>query len=62
MELTLQPEEATLLTQILTNYVSDLRMEISNTDSYELRQQLQRDEATIKGIIARLEQGRAASA
>ena len=62
MELTLQPEEATLLTQILTNYVSDLRMEISNTDSYKLRQQLQRDEATIKGIIARLEQGRTTSA
>lgn len=62
MELTLRPEEATLLRQILTNYLSDLRMEISNTDSYELRQTLHRDENTIKEIISRLEEHRATSA
>jgi len=62
MELKLRPAEATLLRQILTNYLSDLRMEISNTDSYELRQALHRDEDTIKELIARLEEHRAASA
>ncbi|MGH2354663.1 MAG: hypothetical protein ACRDI2_25720 [Chloroflexota bacterium] len=55
MELTLQPEEAALLERVLTNYLSDLRMEVSSTDSYDWRQTLKRDEALIKGLIARLQ-------
>ncbi|MBI4322540.1 MAG: hypothetical protein HY675_28955 [Chloroflexi bacterium] len=54
MKLDLQPEEADLLKRILVNYVSDLRMEISQTDSFDLRQELKRDEVIIKAIIERL--------
>ena len=54
MELRLAPEEADLLRQILTNYLSDLRMEIADTDSYELRQALKRDEQAVKALLARL--------
>jgi DNA-binding MarR family transcriptional regulator len=56
MQLTLQPEEATLLKQVLTRFVSDLKMEISNTEKYEMREELKADEATLKSIIERLEQ------
>ena len=54
MELTLQPRESSLLKQILENYLSDLRMEISNTEDHDLRESLKREEATIKELIARL--------
>lgn len=54
MEVTLQHHEAALLKRILENSLSDLRMEISNTENYELRESLKRDEKTIKELIARL--------
>ncbi len=56
MELVMQTEEAELLKQILTNYLSDLRMEISNTDSYDLREYLKSHEATIRALLVRLQQ------
>lgn len=55
MELTLQSDEAELLKRILTNYLSDLRMEISNTENYQLRENLQRGETILKAIIEKLE-------
>jgi hypothetical protein len=55
MELTLQPDEASLVKRILTNYLSDLRMEIGKTENYELRQELKRDEVTIKSLLTRLD-------
>lgn len=54
MQLTLQPDEATLLKDILTSYLSDLRMEIGDTENYELREDLKRDEEMIKVLLARL--------
>jgi hypothetical protein len=54
MDLSLEPDEVTLLREILSNYLSDLRMEISNTENYELRESLKRDEETIKSLLARL--------
>ncbi len=54
MQLTLSSEEAALLRRVLTNRLMDLRMEISNTGRYSLRKDLQRDEALLKGMIARL--------
>jgi hypothetical protein len=56
MELSLQPEEATLLRHILGRYLSDLRTEVAGTESYEMRQELKRDETLINQLIARLEQ------
>lgn len=62
MELTLQQSEAELLLRILRQYLSDLRMEIADTEQYEFRQGLKQDEAIIKDLIGRLEQGTAQAA
>lgn len=56
MELTLEPREAALLRRVLTDYLSELRMEVAGTEDYELREDLKGDEVVIKGLIARLEQ------
>lgn len=56
MELALQPAEVSLLHRVLSSYLSDLRMEITDTEKYELREELKSDEALLKAIIARLEQ------
>ncbi len=56
MRLTLQPNEVLLLTQILRERLSDLRMEISNTEQYEMREALKQEEERIKSILSRLEE------
>jgi hypothetical protein len=55
MELSLQPDEVTLLRQLLTRALSEMREEIAGTDSYDMRQELKRDEETLRGMLARLE-------
>jgi hypothetical protein len=62
MQLTLRPEEAALLRQVLTNYLSDLRMEIGKTEKYDWRQALKRDEALLNELLVRLQQASAPSA
>jgi hypothetical protein len=54
MELSLAPHESEVLTRVLTSALGDLRMEISNTERYELREGLKADETVIKAILARL--------
>ena len=61
MELSLQPEEVTLLTQVLTRALSELHEEFAGTESYDMRQELKRDEQTLKGLLARLEAAAGAS-
>jgi len=53
MQLTLQAAEAQLLHRILTQYLSDLRMEITDTENW--RQDLKRDEECIKSLLLRIE-------
>ncbi|MCL5263649.1 MAG: hypothetical protein M1343_00350 [Chloroflexi bacterium] len=55
MDLTLQPEEVLLLRRILVDYLADLRGEIADTDSYEMRKDLEREEAKIKALIGKLQ-------
>lgn len=57
MDLQLRGGEHGLLLRILRQYLSDLRMEIADTDQYEFRQALKEDEDVIKGLIDRLEAG-----
>ncbi|MBI3973875.1 MAG: hypothetical protein HY332_21570 [Chloroflexi bacterium] len=59
VELVLQPDEAALLERILNNYLSDLHMEITHTDSYDMRQALKDDRALARQLLARLQQLRA---
>ncbi len=54
MELHLTDTERTLLTQLLQNYLGDLRMEIRDTDSFTYRQGLKADEHALGGILGRL--------
>ncbi len=62
MEFNLQPEEGKLLARILSEYLSDLRMEISNTEKYEWRENLKQEEEMIKAMMARLNEGMAQAA
>jgi hypothetical protein len=56
MKLDLSPKEAKILKEVLSHYLSDLRMEVSNTERYELRQTMKGQEDTIGSIIERLKQ------
>ncbi len=52
--LNLSPEQAEVLKQTLTSYLSDLRLEISATDNHDFREQLKAKEETLKAILADL--------
>lgn len=54
--LELSSEEQELLQEILKNNVSDLRMEISDTDSSSFKSQLHQRKDMIKGILEKLKQ------
>ena len=54
MELTLQDDEVAYLERVLQESLSDLRMEIAGTESFDLRERLKRDEAVLKSILRRL--------
>jgi hypothetical protein len=50
----LAPEEAQELRFILETYLSDLRMEIRDTDSRDFRAQLKRREEFLKKVLKQL--------
>ena len=54
VDLKLTNEEAKELKDVLTNYVSDLRMEIADTDQYDFREGLKNKETFLKDLISRL--------
>ncbi len=51
MQLSLTIEEAQILNEVLTGYLSDLRFEIANTDSGFFREGLKEREVFLKRII-----------
>jgi hypothetical protein len=53
--LQLDARETELLLGILNNALGDLRMTIADTENFDWRQDMKRDEEVIKGLIARLE-------
>ena len=55
MQLEIDEREATMLNQVLSNYLPELRSEIANTENYNWRQDLKRDEEVIKSLIAKLQ-------
>lgn len=55
LSIELTAEEVSTLQEILTTYVSDLRMEVAGTDRMELREALKARESLLKGLLARLE-------
>jgi hypothetical protein len=56
MQLELDKEEKEILTEIVTNYLSDLRYEIGDTDSFDYRNQLRARESLLKNILTKLQQ------
>jgi len=56
--LNLTNDETKTLHGVLTEYLSDLRMEIADTDSFEFREDLKRTETLLKRLIADLEVAR----
>ena len=54
IDLKLTNEEAADLKEILTSYVSDLRMEIADTDKYEFREGLKQRKKFLNDLIGRL--------
>ena len=55
MQINLTAEEAEMLNEVLTGYLSDLRMEIADTDRMEFREGLKKMEVFIKKLILDLE-------
>jgi len=53
-QLNLTDAEATLLRSVLEDYIGDLRMEISNTDRMDFREQLKSQEAMLKRMLEAL--------
>lgn len=47
----LTDDEAQMLRQVLESYLSDLRMEIADTDSWQFREQLKEKELFLKRIL-----------
>ena len=53
-QLQLSDEQASMLREVLESYVSDLGMEIADTDSMDFRENLKAKEAFLKRIIQEL--------
>jgi len=51
----LDEREAEVLGEILRDYISDVRMEIADTDSQEFRDDLKQRETIAKDLLGRLE-------
>ncbi len=54
MTLSLTREEAEMLREILDSYLSDLRMEIADTENIRFREELKRRESFLQGILEHL--------
>jgi len=54
MQLDLDKDERDILTEIVTSYLSDLRYEIADTDSFDFRSQLKTRESILNGVLAKL--------
>jgi len=48
-------EEAEVLRSVLEEYISELRMEVANTDSMDFREELKRKEAVLKAMVKQLQ-------
>lgn len=54
MQLDLNERESTLLRTILERHLGDFRMEISDTENYDMRKSMQEDEESLKRILRAL--------
>lgn len=54
MNVQLSDEQVSLLKRVLTDDLSDLRMQITDTEDYDLRQALKHDEQLLLDILTTL--------
>lgn len=54
VELTISPKEQEILIEVLRSYLSDLRMEIADTDRMEFREMLKERKAILIKVIEEL--------
>ncbi len=52
-------EELTALEEVIKEYLTELRMEIADTDDFDFRHGLKKKSETLQGIIAKLEKSKA---
>jgi hypothetical protein len=55
IQIDLTPEEQSELRTALESYLSDLRMEISHTDSYDFRKELKERKAALEKVLRAVE-------
>ena len=56
MDLQLTTDETTLLARILASYLSDLRMEVADTDNAVMVRALKAEEDVIRALLTRVDQ------
>jgi hypothetical protein len=54
IELRLSTDEALIMRRILRSYLSDLRMEIADTDSYDFRSRLKEEKLLLEAVLEQL--------
>lgn len=55
MQSTVTPEELETLTEVLKEYLTDLRSEILDTDDYTYKQNLKHKEEVLRVVLAKME-------
>ncbi len=54
VRLELERDQAEMLREMLVSYLGDLRMEVSQTDLMDVREELKKKEVLLKDLIERL--------
>lgn len=57
IQIDLTSEKAEMLREIISTYLSDLRMEIASTENMNFREELKKKEEFLKELLPRLEKG-----
>lgn len=55
IQIELTSEKAEMLREIISTYLSDLRMEIAGTENMDFREELKKKEEFLKQLLPRLE-------
>jgi hypothetical protein len=57
VRLEFEPHESSMMNEILRSYLSELRMEIADTEKMSFREDLKKKEVFIKSVMERIEKG-----
>jgi len=61
VDVTWSEEESSALQKALSSYLSDLRMEITDTDNPSYRRELRHERELLEGAVTKLDEARASS-